>query len=76
MDRIIQKKKGDMILAEGLRCGTNGSVEFSMDIMRLGFFRSIAELCVVPLLHRNSINFMGMSKPEDYLCYKTVNDDL
>ena len=42
MERIIEKNKGDMILAKDIDIGTNGFIEFSGGIRRMGFMRSFA----------------------------------
>jgi hypothetical protein len=42
MERIMEKNSGDMILAKDIDIGTNGFIEFSKDIKRMGFMRSFA----------------------------------
>lgn len=42
--------------------------------MRIGFIKSLTHVVVTPLLHRNTIRFIGMNDLKDYAAYKVLKD--
>jgi len=49
-------------------------IDFSKNNQRFVFQSSFDKIEVIPVLHRNSIYFMGMDERENYLCTKLQGD--
>jgi hypothetical protein len=52
----------------------NGLIDFSDDNQRLSYMVNYERIQIVPALHRNVINFMGMSSRDSYLATKKLKD--
>ncbi len=76
MERIINKKDGDLMLVKSIDVGTNGHLDYSHNLVRIGFIQSFSSLNIIPILHRNSNKFMGMGNTDDYLAYKVIKDKM
>jgi|LauGreDrversion4_2_1035121.scaffolds.fasta_scaffold41953_6 hypothetical protein len=50
-------------------------IDFSKNNQRFVFQSSFDKIEVMPVLHRNSVYFMGMGEREDYLCTKVIDDN-
>jgi hypothetical protein len=54
--------------------GINGTVDFSADNQRIAYMLDYETINIVPALHRNVINFIGMDKRENYVACKKLKD--
>lgn len=52
----------------------NGLIDFSEDNQRLSYMVDYDKIQIVPTLHRNVINFMGMLTRDQYICTKRIKD--
>ena len=57
-----------------MQVGCQGLIDFSHQNQRLVYQSSYNAIEVVPVLHRNTIAFVGMSEREDYLATKVIDD--
>lgn len=65
-----------MVLIKSIDVGTQGFFEYSFNLIRIGFVRSLTHLAIIPILHRNMNKFMGMAEPSAYICYKIFMDKM
>jgi hypothetical protein len=49
-------------------------VDFSADNERIAYMSDYSVINIVPALHRNVINFMGMDNRENYIATKKIKD--
>ncbi len=61
-------------LLEETMVGINGGVDFSADNQRIAYMLDYGTINIVPALHRNVINFIGMDKRESYVASKKLKD--
>ena len=54
--------------------GANGLIDFSVDNQRLSYMSDYDSIQIVPSLHRNVINFMGMLNRDQYIATKKMKD--
>ena len=76
MESILKRNKNGMVLLKKIDVGTCGVFEYSFNLIRIGFLKSITHLAIVPVLHRNMNKLMGMAEPEDYMTYKIDRDKM
>jgi hypothetical protein len=57
-----------------VQVGCQAMIDFSKNNQRFVFQSSFDKIEVIPVLHRNSIYFMGMDERENYLCTKVQGD--
>lgn len=63
-----------MTLLKKIDIGSLGIFELDLSAWRFGFLRSLKEIIVTPILHRNINKFMGIRDKSEYLCYKVLHD--
>ena len=61
-----------MVLLKNIDIGNLGHFEYSYDLIRLGFMKSMTHIAIVPILHRNINTFMEMHDIKTYISYKTL----
>ena len=54
--------------------GINYTLDFSEDNQRMSYLVDYDGIQIVPSLHRNVINFMGMMKRDQYIACKRIKD--
>jgi len=54
--------------------GINGVLDFSADNQRLAYMSDFQRIEIVPCLHRNVINFMGMFERSMYIATKKIKN--
>ena len=57
-----------------MQVGCQGQIDFSLSNQRLVFLSSFDAIEVVPILHRNTIAFIGMKKRNNYLAARQIDD--
>jgi hypothetical protein len=61
-------------LLQSIQVSCQSLIDFSHQNQRLVYLSSYDKIDVVPVLHRNTISFVGMSEREDYLATKVIDD--
>lgn len=56
--------------------GANNLFDYYKQDERLAYLESYEKFKIVPLLHRNTINFIGMNRRSDYVSFRRNNDVL
>ena len=54
--------------------GCNNGFAYCQVEARIGYFNTLKFAVIVPLLHCNTIKFVGLTDPENYLAYKVIQD--
>jgi len=54
--------------------GVNGLIDFSIENNRLSYMVDYQTIQIVPILHRNVVNFMGMLDRHHYIATKRIKD--
>jgi len=57
-----------------VQVGCQGLIDFSHSNQRLVFLSSFDNIEVIPVLHRNTISFIGMEKRDKYLAARVLED--
>ena len=65
-----------MILLKNIDVGTQGMFQYSPNLVRIGFVKSITHMAVVPILHRNIQKLQGIRDVDDYTTYKVSNEKM
>ena len=50
--------------------GYGSFIDYSYAQGRITYYTNFNEISMLPLPHRNSINFLGMGKKEDYIIWR------
>lgn len=74
IENCINKGQDLSYLLSKVQVGCQGLIDFSHTNQRLVFLSSYDNIEVVPVLHRNTISFIGMSKREAYLATRVIDD--
>lgn len=65
--QVIYYKLKDAIV------GVNNHIDFCKRAQRISFLKDFSHLEMVPIPHRNSINFLGMQPKSEYLIWRELN---
>jgi len=77
MNDVIQKINEETLKTLNftqVSVGLNNVLYYNMQENRLGYFSSVSNITVLPLLHINFIKFLGINSPEQYIVYKVDKD--
>jgi hypothetical protein len=74
IENVIEKDKDHSYLLNSVQVGCQGLIDFSLSNQRLVFLSSFDAIEVVPILHRNTISFIGMKKRSNYLAARAIQD--
>lgn len=74
IENCINKGQDLSYLLSRVQVGCQGLIDFSHTNQRLVFLSSYDNIEVVPVLHRNTISFIGMSKRESYIATRVIDD--
>jgi hypothetical protein len=67
--RLVTYKLKDAIV------GVNRHIDFCNSSYRIAFLKDFNDIEMVPVPHRNTINFIGMKPKKQYLIWREVNGD-
>lgn len=56
--------------------GKNNLFDYYIEDERLAYMHDYEQIKIVPILHRNTINFIGMKLRSEYLAFKRYEDKL
>mmetsp|Transcript_33876 Transcript_33876/g.24920 ORF Transcript_33876/g.24920 Transcript_33876/m.24920 type:complete len:245 (+) Transcript_33876:1704-2438(+) len=74
---VIEKGKDiSYLLSNKVNVGIQASIDFSAQNQRMIFQSSFKAIEVLPILHRNTVSFIGMRPRSEYLAYKIEKDKL
>ena len=77
INNVIEKEKDISYLLNGkITVGCQNDIDFSMQNQRIIFQSSFKAIIVLPVLHRNTVSFIGMKPRSEYLAYKIDRDKL
>lgn len=60
IQQLLDQDKDNNFILDKAIVGVNGLIDFSVDNQRLSYMSDFDSIQIVPSLHRNVINFMGM----------------
>jgi len=66
--------QSDSYLMQQASIGILGHIDFNRANCRLCYMKTAETLEIVPLLHRNTIAFLGMPERHQVVCTRTQND--
>jgi hypothetical protein len=69
---IVQNKDYSYLLTDTIQVTCQGQIDFSKENERITFLASYEKIGVTPLIHRNTMSFMGMKKRENYIVTKVI----
>ena len=74
IENVIEKDQDLSYLLSSMQVGCQGLIDFSHSYQRLVFLSSYDNIEVVPVLHRNTVSFIGMEKRTNYLAARVIDD--
>eukprot|EP00347_Sterkiella_histriomuscorum_P017370 403349643 len=74
IENVIEKDQDLSYLLSSMQVGCQGLIDFSHSNQRLVFLSSYDNIEVVPVLHRNTVAFIGMEKRSNYLAARVIED--
>ena len=54
--------------------GCNPYLAYCEAEARVGYFNTLRYAVIVPLLHSNTVKFVGLTDPENYLAFRTIGE--
>ena len=73
-DSLINMKELMSYQLSSVHVGCQGTIDFSHQNQRLVYQSSFDQIDIVPVLHRNTIAFVGMDDRDQYLATKVLDD--
>jgi len=74
IENVIEKDQDLSYLLSSMQVGCQGLIDFSHSNQRLVFLSSYDNIEVVPVLHRNTVSFIGMEKRTNYMAARVIDD--
>lgn len=74
IQQLLDNDLDNNFLLDKALVGCNGLIDFSVDNQRLSYQVDFQTIQIVPSLHRNVINFMGMLDRNMYIATKRLKD--
>ena len=71
--RLVNDGVVEIYKLQGASVGVNDNLELSLYNQKLSFLRSYANVSIFPVVHRNTMNFLGMGPKTDYLIWRESN---
>ncbi|CDW83568.1 wd-40 repeat protein [Stylonychia lemnae] len=71
---ILEQKQAQSFFLDKSLVGVNNILDFSHDNQRFSYMEHFDLITIIPTLHSNIINYMGMLKRDKYLAAKKIND--
>jgi len=70
LNRLVNDGHIENYLLELSTGGVNNHIDLSFETQTITFIKNYNEIVMIPIPHRNTINFMGMGPKEDYLIWR------
>ena len=74
LENVIEKDKDySLLLTSEIQVGCQGHIDFSHENERIIFQSNFESIEVIPLIHRNTMSFIGMKERNTYLASRVVD---
>jgi len=70
LSRLVRSEKFEIYKLRSALVGINTLLTYSQFNQRMSFLKDFNTIQILPFMHRNTINFLGMSGREDYLIWR------